>query len=309
MTNQENNSHIFQEAQEDEIDLRQVAETLMRRKKVIFGVALAALIAAFVVSLILPKTYEIKTALEIGEIVTSLEIGEIVTSDTKEVIENPAQLQGKIEQDLYGPVVRQELDIGEQDYPKIKVDNLKDTNTIFISASSSRVDETKKIFEKVNESILNDHEGKLGIAKKESESRIEIEEKNIERLQNKIQSLEQEKTAIEGKIAVLQGLSIANRDAGIQFALFDNKEQLENKIQEVESLYQAINSSQAFINSLQRQIEQSKATAVIQEVSVSEKPVSPRPLFNVILATILGLFAGILWVLANDWWNNTSKRK
>ncbi len=283
----------------EEIDLRELAEVLMRRKRVIFAVVLVAVVAALAVSFALPKNYEIRTALEIGT---------IVGSEARQALEDSVQLQEKIDNDVYGHIARRELEIAEQDYPKIKVDNLKDTNTIFVSTESSKTDEAQKIFEKINALILSEHEQKLEIAKKESEARIEIEKKNIERLQNKIASLDQEKNAIEGKILVLQTLPITNRDAGTQFALFDNKEQLENKIQEIEGIHQAINSSQAFINSLQMQIDQSKMTAIIQEPSVSERPVSPRPLLNAVLAAVLGLFVGIFGVLISEWWRNTAKK-
>lgn len=278
----------------EEVDLRELIQVLIRGKRVIFAVVLVAAIAALAINAILPKVYEVKTALEIGT---------IVTVDAQEALENSIQLQGKIDNDVYGYIARRELQISEYDYPKIKVNNLKDTNTIFISTQSPKIEDTKKIFSRINALILADHGQKLEIAKKEFKSRIEIEEKNIERLRNKIQSLEQEKTAIEGKIAVLQGLSIANRDVGTQFALFDNKEQLENKIQEIESTYQIINSDYVLINSLQRQIDQSKATVVIQEPSISEEPVSPRPLLYTGLAAMLGFFIGIFWVLISEWWN------
>ncbi len=282
----------------DEIDLRELAGVLMRRKKTIFGIVLAAVIGALVISIALPKAYEIKTALEIGV---------IVTPETNEAIESSVQLQEKIEKDVYGNIVRQELKISEQDYPKIKVENLKDTNAVFVSTRSSRVDEAKKIFQAINALILADHAQKLEVVKKKSETRIKIEEKNIERLQNKIQSLEREKNAVEGRVAVLQTLPITSRDAGTQFALFDNKEQFENKIQEIENTYQQINSSEAFINSLQTTINQSKMTEVIREPLASEKPVSPRPLLNAVLAAVLGLFVGIFGALIAEWWNNTKK--
>lgn len=300
MTNQENNSHIFQEVQEDEIDLRGLAEVLMRRKKMIFGIVLAAMIGASAVNFVSPKVYEIKTALEIGM---------IADSTASQTIEDSVQLQEKIDNDVYGYIARRELQISEYDYPKIKVNNLKDTNTIFISTQSSKIDEAKKIFEKINELILIDHMEKLEVAKKEFEARIEIEEKNIERLKNKTQSLEREKAAIENKIASLQAISFTNRDAGTQFALFDNQQQLENKIQEIETTYQQINSSDVLINSLHRQIDQSKMTEVIQEPLTSEEPVSPRVLLNMILAAIMGLFVAIFWVLIAEWWHNTSKNR
>lgn len=276
-----------------EIDLRDIVNTLLKHKKAIAAVTAAAAIAALAASFALPKVFEIKTALEVGV---------IVAPGTQEALESSVQLQEKINNDVYGHIVRRELEIAEKDYPKIKVENLKDTAAIFISANSSNIDQTKTILAKINSLILTEHRQKLEIAKKEFEARIEIEERNIKRLQNKIESLGQEKTAIEGKILVLQALPITGRDAGTQFALFDNKEQLEKKVQEIEDTYQAVNSGQALINSLRRQIDQSKATAVIQEPSVSERAVSPRPLLNAVLAAVLGLFVAIFGVFIVEWW-------
>jgi len=45
-----------------------------------------------------------------------------------------------------------------------------------------------------------------------------------------------------------------------------------------------------------------KPTTVIKPSIVSEKPVSPKIMLNVIIGAILGLFVGIFAAFAADWW-------
>lgn len=299
MANQENSSRVIDNAiQEEEIDLRQLAEVLLRRKKLIFGITLAAAIVALVASFVLPKGYEIKTVLEIGT---------IDVSGAPETLESSAQLKEKIGYGVYSTIVCREMQISQREFPKIKVENSKDTNIIFFSTESTELEKTKIIFEKINELILAGHIQKFEVANKDLYVQIEIKKKDTERLQKKAQSLEREKLAIESKIASLQLLPITIRDTGTQFALYDNQQQLEDKIQEIENTYQGINSNEAVISSLQKRIEQSKMTKVIQAPLASENPVSSKMLLNTVLAAVLGFFFGIFWVLVAEWWNNSKK--
>jgi len=278
-----------------EIDLHRAISALIEKKWLISGIVLLGAALALALSFVLPKVYRVES---------SMEIGFIVDSEKPRVIESPIQLKEKLDQDVYGQQAREQLKISQKDYPKIKIKNLNDTNVLSFSADSSKPEQAKKIFETLNALILAKHDSEIKLMKKDIESRIDIEKKNIERIQNKAQSLEREKSILENKIAILQQLNIENPDPGTQFVLLDTKEQLEAKKRETESLYQDINSSQATINSLQIKDEQSRSTSIIKEPAISERPVSPRSLLNTLLGALLGFLAGATLVFCAEWWKN-----
>ena len=282
----------------EEIDLMDYVKVLLKRKWLILVMFLGAAIMAGVFSFILPKIYKIDTALEVGRVAGIM-------------VEDPAQVVEKIKGDVYGIFVREKLQIPEEKYPKIKVENPKETNLITLAIESAKPPESKNILEETNNLILAEHQEKIKVKKeliemniKTVEGQIEIiksdiekvknkkksSENDIQRIKNKIETLqedigstrnkiqplrdditrieikisnaEEEKTNLEAKIEALQKVLPYQQDPGTQFALFDTKEKLANKKQEIENLYLQINSLKRTIedyniqlNSLERTIE------------------------------------------------------
>jgi len=286
-----------QQEEYQEIDLHSTISTFIKKLRLILGITFFFAVAALVVSFILPKVYRVAS---------SLEVGFIIDSEKPGIIENPIQLKEKIDKDIYGQRIREQLKISQKDYPKIKVENMKGTNVLSLSTDSSKPDQAKQVLETINNLITTQHGKEVELMKKDVESKIEIEKKDIERLQNKIQSLDREKNILENKIIALQAIPIVERNAGTQFVLFDNKEKLEEKKQEIENLYQAINSSQNTINSLETKIQQSRLTTVIKDPAISERPVGPRPLLNTFLGVLLGFFVGTFLAFSIEWWKKNA---
>jgi capsular polysaccharide biosynthesis protein len=291
---------------DDEIDLMDYLKVILKSKVFILAVFLLALIAAGIFSFFSPKVYEIDTVLEIGI------VGE-------ETIEAPAQLMGKIEGNIYGTLIMAKLNISERAYPEIKAENLKDTTLVKKIIQSSEPKQAKQILKEGNELIIADHQEKIELEKtllgekiKTTEENIKVLEKNIERVETKILSLEQEKRNLEAKIVALQQVLIYQQDPGSQFALFDTKEKLEAKKQEIEDGYLQINSLGMQINDLksqihvlEKQIANIQPTLVIKQPTVSQRPIKPRPLLNMAIAGVLGLFIGAFLVFGREWWKQS----
>jgi len=265
---------------EDEIDLMDYVKVLIKRKGLILGVFLGAVIVAGVLSFLMPKIYKIDTSLEIGKI-------------AGEVIEAPEQVKEKIDGDVYGVLVREKLKIPQEKYPKIKTENPKGTNLVKIEIESARTEQAKNILEEMNELILEEHQEKIKVKK-------ELLEKDIERLKSKVTSLEEEKKNLEAKVEALQKILPYQQDPGTQFALFDTKEKLETKKQEIENLYLRINS-------LERTLEDIQPTEIVKTPTISEELVKPRPLLNIVIAAILGLFIGIFLAFGKEWWESNKE--
>jgi uncharacterized protein involved in exopolysaccharide biosynthesis len=294
MESQTNNKYQeYQKYQEyEEIDLREMVLFLAKKKWFILAVAVFFILGAVIYSAVAPKVYKIENALEVG-----LMIG----PGGAQAIESPVQLKGKLDNDIYGQKVRESLKISQSKYPKIKTENLKDSDIISLKIESSLTDQNKKVLEGINSLVIGDHEKILSVFKRELQDSIAVEKKSIERIQNKIKSLESEQQTLGDKIAALQKVLLSSYDPGIQFIILDTKQQLENKKQEIENLYLAINASQDTINSLEYDIEKSRSTFAIKQPSVSEQPVGPRILLNSVIAGMLGLMVGVFLAFFLEW--------
>ena len=276
-----NTEKKIQPEYEEEIDLMDYVKVIIKRKGLILKVFLIVIIITAFFSLISPRVYKIDTSLEIGRI-------------GNEVLEVPLQVKEKIEGDVYGVLVREKLKISEGEYPKIKVENPKDTNLIKIEIESPKTQLAENILKEINNLILIAHKEKIKVKK-------ELLEKDIERIKNKVAFLEEEKKNLEAKVNALEKILPYQQDPGTQFALFDAKEKLERKKQEIENLYLKINS-------LQSSLEDILPTQIVKIPTISERPIRPKLLFNIIIAGVLGLFLGVFWAFLKEWWEKNKAK-
>ena len=326
---------------EDEIDLMDYVKVIIKRRWLILTMFLGAAIIAGIFSFSLPKIYRIDTSLEIGKVGGGKET---------EAIETIEQVIGKIKGDIYGVFVREKLEISGEGYPKIKTENPKDTKLIAMVIEFAEPEKAKNILEEINQLILAEHQGIIK-AKKELinqniitvESKIKLIENDIESTENKIKPIEndvrrvenkigytkEEKKNLENKIVALEKTLIYEQTPGTQFALFDAKEKLANKNNEIENLYLTINSLKrmkedleveinslktsienlsAQINSLRVSLDNIKLTKVIKVPMISENPVKPNKKLNIVIAGILGLFVGMFWAFFAEWWEKSKSK-
>ena len=318
----------------EEIDLMDYVKVILKRKWLILAVFFGAAIVAGVFSFLMPKVYKIDTSLEVGQI-------------AGEAVEVPGQVVEKIKSDVYGIFVREKLQIPEEKYPKIKIENPKDTNLITLVIESAKPPESKNILEAINNLILAEHQEKIKTKKeligqdiKTTEEKIKLVESDIEktknktqpidedikRIENKINNAEEEKSNLEAKVEALERVLVYEQTPGTQFALFDTKEKLANKKQEIEDLYLTINllrrskedldvqvnslktnieSLNAQINSLRASLDEIKPTQVVKSPTVSASPIKPRPLLNIVIAAVLGLFIGVFLAFFQEWWGKS----
>lgn len=297
----------FQNKYYEEINLADYVRVILKRKGLILSFCFGAAIAAGILSfLIMPKIYKIDTSLEVGAL-------------NGQTLEAPSQLVGKINDDVYGFFVREKLKISEEQYPGIKTENPQNTNLIINKIESAQFDQAKSVLEEINALILEEHQAKIEIKKETLAREIELSEKDIEvlkqdiiRVRAKIGYLEEQKKNLEEKVRAIEQVLPYQQDPGTQFALFSAKEQLENKKQEIEDMYLGINTLEneinsflVQINSLQEQMNNIKLTTIIKGPLVSEEPIKPRPLLNIVIAAILGIFIGVFLAFGKEWWDKS----
>lgn len=297
----------------EEIDLMDYVKIVIKRKKLIGGILVVAVVAAGVISLILPKVYKVDTSIEIGT-----KPGAVIKDGMTEesLIEQPEQVIEKIKSDIYGVSVREKLKISEKDFPKIKTSNAKDTNLVTITVESNKSEQAKSVLSEIDSLIISKHQDRISKEKElieknivADENKIKSIDSDVERINNKIKFVDEEKANLESKVTALQKTLVYRQDPGTQFALFNTKEELSTKKQEVEDLYREImnlniqkESINTEINSFRASLDNLKFTRVVKEPTVSEKIVSPRPVLNVGIAAVLGLFFGIFIAFGKEWW-------
>ncbi len=318
----------------DEINLMDYVMVILKRKWLVFGIFLIFIIVVGVFSYFTPKIYDIDTSLEIGKI-------------GKTIIEKPIQVVEKIENNVYKLSVIEKLGI-EGGYSKIKAEYIKNTDLVKIKAKSDNPELSKSILEEMNNLILAEHQEKIDTQKELIESNIEttqdkiqlvendierIENKikplenDIERIENKIEYSEEEKENLEAKVEALEKVLVYEQTPGTQFALFDTKEKLASKKQEIEDLYSRINyltiniedlnltvnSSETSIRDLNTQINSLRASlSSVKNTEVIKKPIisaiKQRFLLNVTIAGVLGLFVGVFLAFGKEWWQRSKTR-
>ncbi len=247
---------------EQEINLMDYIKTIIRKWRMISIITLGITAIVFLVSFLSPRIYELSTMIEIG--------GYGQTT----LLESPAQVKNKIEGGIYG-------------IDNLKAENLTGTNLVIIKMKSSDIGGGEKNLEKTINLILDEHQKMAGIQKN-------IANQEIQRLNNKIDSLEKKKLIIEEKLNSLEKLDIYQQSSTFQISYLDEKNGLENKKSEIENIYSQILA-------LQKSVEFIQPTKAVKSPSASG-PIGPRVLFNTLIALILGLFIGLITAFCTEWW-------
>ena len=161
------NQEYKQKYKEDEINIRDYVEVIIKRKQLVLALFLVAVIGAGVYSFfIAKKNYKVETVLEIGTI-----------GDSAKTIENIPQILTKIKNSFYGY------------YSGMEIFNPKDTNIVEIKIISKNPDKAKEALKNINKEILSDHNKKIDFHKKLLEKQKEEIDRNIKDLKKDISSL------------------------------------------------------------------------------------------------------------------------
>ncbi len=293
----------------EEINLIDYVKVLLKRKWLILVVFLGIIMGTVVLIKTTPKIYRVETDFEAGG---SGDIGKDIAN----------QIVEKINNDVYGNSIREKLGISEQNYLRPKAQSLKNVGIIIIAIESSSPQKAKEILEELNNVVSADYKERAENQKTLLENNIETQKKDIEisnkamaRNWTKAKSLEEEKKNIELKIETLEKIPMFERDPGTQFAFFDIKEKLEEKKQETENHYLNINALEKQINSIQNQINSSQLEiegmqliTVTKSPSISQGPIRPKSLLNLVIASVLGLGLGTFLAFSKEWWEKNKTR-
>ncbi len=114
---------------EDEFVLMDYLNILWKRKWLIVIPTLFLVIAVGIISFLLPKKWEIDAIIVPSKFLVHTEGGQY----EEIVIVDPKQIAGQINEDTYNNQIATELNLDIRKFPKLRTDNIKDTNLVRVS--------------------------------------------------------------------------------------------------------------------------------------------------------------------------------
>jgi len=184
----------------DEVELIDYLLVLWKRKWLILGGTLSLLIFAAVLCFVLPPIWEVDAIFLPSRFVSQNEQGnyeEILVTDAK-------QVAGQIEQESFNNLIAAELSLDIKKFPKLRAENLKDTNLVRISVKDKNPDRATSIINSLFEHVKEEMDRKINAEVKAIDTRISANEKEIQRKELDIKSKEIEISRIRQEIVSLE---------------------------------------------------------------------------------------------------------
>jgi len=299
------------EHDENEIDLRDYINVLIKRKWGILSIFAIAVIAAVVISLLLPLTFQATNLVEVGKIKgvnlqSQTDIQSVFKSGTvlkqiKTELEQPLELPETTTTNSISGMfdIKESMGDGKSgfikingrsDTPKKAVEVVNAVTKILLTYHQNVFTEAEKMFNIEVENVIK--------SKEKTEKDIENAKINIARLNQDIQNYEQEiskrdNIQSEGQGRIAEGY--INLLAGVK----NQKETKESQLLNLEQ--QLINLDQSMQQKEYEKAYQTKPTKVEVEAIPPETRISPNRRQNVIIAGILGLFIGVFYAFGAEY--------
>ena len=266
------------EIQEEEIDLREYINVLLKRKGIIILIFLIAVITAAIVSYFaLSPVYQSSTVFSVAKI-----DGQAVINITEslEIIKSDVVLDEVIN--------RMGLEISTgQLKSQIEVKNLKGTNFIEVSVTADFPENAKNLVENIAKVFIEQNQDEYQEKVKLVEDRLKIIEEQIAEFEKSIQEIEKTKK----KIAVTEELSEGERQ-------FQTSLLLSSSVTERE-LYNDLSNQ---VNSLKASLKSCEDYKIINYAQLPAVPIKPNKKLNILIAGVLGLFVGIFVAFFLEFW-------
>jgi len=317
---------------ENEIGLIDYLNVIWKRKWLIIIPTFVLVVAVGVYSFFLPRVWEVDAIIQPSKYIIQTESG----SYNEIIIVDPKQIAGQINEESYNNLIAAELNLDIREIPKLKAENLRDTNLVKISTKVNDVKKAKLILYSLFNHLKRELDKKVDIETQEVDYRIkskEIEnlriEEEIKAHKNKLNIVKQRKKEIEEemndtrkRVEALEkeqrlSLKKENRSESESLAmlLYSNevqqslrylntlnellsskKIQEENINLEIENKEEKIKQLENEIDNLNERKGRIDYAQLIKEPTSSLFPVAPKKKRNVFIAGILGLM--IFTVLA-----------
>ena len=309
----------------NEIELIDFLNIVWKRKWFIILFTSFLVIAVGVISFLLPPKWEVNALIQPGKFLIQTSDGQF----EEVLVKDPKQIASQINEATYRILIASELNLDILKFPKLRAENLQDTNLVQVSIKEKDIKRAKLILNSLFNNLKKEIDKKVEIESQGIDSRIksrEIEKsrtnEEIKTNKNKLnivnlrkKEIEKEMIDIKKRIESLEeeqrlNLKKENRSESESLAmlLYSNEiqqslmnynslnELFSRKKMEEEDINLDIENKEKRINQLDNEIENLRVirgridyTQLIKEPTSSLTPISPKKILNVLIAGILGL--------------------
>jgi len=188
---------------EKEIELIDFINIIWKRKWLIIILTLLCITIAGTISFLLPPKWEIDVLIQPSKFLIQTETGQY----EEIVFVDPRQVASQINQKTYNNLIASELNLNMKDFPKLKAENLPNSNLVRVSTKENDVEKGKLILLMLFNHLKTQLDQKVNIEMKGIDSQVkskEIEklriEEEIKANKNKLNISQQRKKEIEKEL-------------------------------------------------------------------------------------------------------------
>ena len=276
---------------EDTIDLRELFQTLKRRKKIILLITLLVTFLASVYAWTAKPVYEVKAMIEVGK----LEAG----TKNEKSLDNVADIKQKLEY-IYGVKSKK-----KRAYPKVKaigVDtHAKGVFTVTVEGHSN--EEAIELIEKILQKIEKGYQEKIDTYVNSKKDLITLTTEDIETAKLNLAKIEKTLDNYSQKI-----MNITAKDAALAGIYTIQISQNQKTIQSLQARISALKAN-VYSKELSITPLRIKQTHIVGEVEVLDKPVKPKKVLIVIVAFITGLMFAVFLVFFLEFMRSFKEEK
>jgi len=224
------------EEQYDEIELMDYLLVIWKRKWLIILPTLLCVIAAGVISFMLPQKWEVDAIIQPSRLFVQNQQGEF----QEVVVTTPNQIAGQINEESYNRLIAAELNVDLRKFPQLKAETPRDTNLVRVSIREEDIQKAKSVLLSLFKHLKVELDRKVDVEMKgidtnitQNENLIKLKELNIKDTLNEIKLKEIEKNKIRQEI-----LSAENK-------LKISEERGKNILEEMKAVKQRIDEIEA----------------------------------------------------------------
>ena len=281
----------------NEIELIDFLNIIWKRKWLILILTSFFILATGVIGFLLPPKWEIDAILVPSKLLVQTELGQL----EEVVVVDPKQIAGQINQEAYNNLIATELKLNIEDFPKLRAENLQDTNLVHISIKEKDVEKAKLILNSLFNRLKKELDYKVEIEMKGIEEEIKVYKKKLTIIRQRKKEIEQEMNNVKKRIEVLEEeqriyLKKKNRSDVESLAMLLYSTTIQQNLMNHNTLKELLVSKKIEEENINLEIEnkgkkikQIDLSHLIKEPTSSLKPVSPKKTLNILIAGILGL--------------------
>lgn len=236
-----------------------------RRWQIIIPTVIVAVLAG-IVSLLLPKVWEVDAIIIPSKFLAQNEAGEF----REVLVASPIQIAGQISQRSYDAVISAEQNIPIRKFPRISAENLRNTNLIRISIRERDPQSGQKILQSLFNHLKSDFDKKIDVEISSLSNQVERTKNKILDLENEIKTKENEIKKKQNDI-ILKELDAKAKELDAASRLIEKekiKKDIESDQNRMKIIEQRILSIQEEMKSVKSRIDELDR---LQQKSVTEK--------------------------------------